>query len=299
MKQNDSGRDVNGMVRIHVVRASHLILGALAAVLLIALLLIAFMGFSGKSDTNENGIQKAIWEAEAVSVSASAIFAPPDGDEIQVEVVKSSREPIRILIYHTHTHEAYQKKAEDEYVETSSWRTKNNKYNIVRVGEELSNLLTEKGFIVIHDTTDHELTELSTAYTRSLETIQKYEGQIDVLIDLHRDAYYKDSSGNPFSLKTDSGDYARLMCLVGNGKGFSDEMYYTENYALATLLTGEINQAIPGLCRPVMVKDGRYNQHLCDKSLLIEVGHNQNSIEQALSAMEPLADALEKVLCEP
>ena len=287
------------MVRIHVVRASHLIMGALAVLLLIALLIFAFMGFGSGKNTNEIGIQKAIWEAEAVSVSASAIFAPPDEGDVQVEVVKNDAQPIRILIYHTHTHEAYQKKAEDEYIETSSWRTKNNQYNIVRVGEELSNLLTEKGFYVIHDTTDHELTDLSTAYTRSLETIKQYEGQVDVFIDLHRDAYYKDSSGNPFSLKTDTGDYARLMCLVGNGKGFSDEMHYTENYALATLLTGEINHSIPGLCRPVMVKDGRYNQHLCDKSLLIEVGHNQNSIEQALSAMEPLADALEKVLCEP
>ena len=286
------------MVRIHVVRASHLILGALAVVLLIVLLFFAIGQLNG-GNTAGNGVHQTVWEAEAVGVSASAIFAPPPKGEIQVEVVQKDANPIKILIYHTHTHEAYQKKAEDEYIETSSWRTKNNRYNIVRVGEELSNLLTEKGFVVIHDTTDHELNDLSTAYTRSLQTMEKYRDEIDVYIDLHRDAYYKDSSGNPFSLKTDTGDYARLMCLVGNGKGFSDEMFYTENYALATLLTGEINHSIPGLCRPVMIKDGRYNQHLSEKSLLIEVGHNQNSIEQALSAMKPLADALEKVLSVP
>lgn len=286
------------MVRIHVVRASHLLMGVLAVILLTVLLVVGFGRMGGGSAAKENKITKTVFEAEAVNVSASAIFSAPDDTKMKIEVVKPEKKNIKILIYHTHTHEAYEKKEADEYIETSAWRTKNNNYNIVRVGEALTNLLTERGFTVIHDTTDHELTDLSTAYTRSLKTMEKYAGEIDVFIDLHRDAYYKDSSGNPFSLKTEEGDFARLMCLVGNGVGFDDEMHYTENYTLATLLTGEINKSIPGLCRPVMVKDGRYNQHLSDKSLLIEVGHNQNSIEQALSAMPYLADALESVLTE-
>lgn len=286
------------MVRIHVVRASHLLVGVLAVILITVLLVVGFGRMGDKKSAKENKITKTVFEAEAVNVSASAIFSAPDEKKIKIEVVKPDRKEIKILIYHTHTHEAYEKKETDEYIETSAWRTKNNNYNIVRVGEALASLLTERGFTVIHDTTDHELTDLSTAYTRSLETMEKYAGEIDVFIDLHRDAYYENSSGNPISLKTDEGDFARLMCLVGNGKGFDDEMHYTENYALATLLTGEINKTMPGLCRPVMVKDGRYNQHLSEKSLLIEVGHNQNSIEQALSAMPYLADALESVLTE-
>lgn len=286
------------MVRIHVIRASHLCMGVILVLIAAALLIALFFTRGDAPLKDENTTRQTVWEAEAVSVSASAIFALPADDGIQVEIIRPEKKEMKILIYHTHTHEAYQKKAEDEYIETSAWRTKNNRYNIVRVGEELARLLTEKGFSVIHDTTDHELTDLSTAYTRSLETIRKYEGEIDVFIDLHRDAYYKDGSGNPFSLQTEEGDFARLMCLVGNGKGFSDEMHYRENYELATLLTGEINGKVPGLCRPVLVKDGRYNQHLSEKSLLIEVGHNQNSIEQALSAMPILADALDNVLTE-
>ncbi len=286
------------MVRIHVVRASHLLMGVAAVVLITVLLIVAFGFKDERNTTKENKIRETVWEAEAVNVSASAIFAPVEAEKVKVEIVGKEKKDLKILIYHTHTHEAYEKKAEDEYIETSAWRTKNNKYNIVRVGEELARLLTERGFTVIHDTTDHELSDLSTAYTRSLQTMEKYIGEIDVFIDLHRDAYYKDSSGNPFSLKTEAGDFARLMCLVGNGKGFDDEMHYTENYALATLLTGEINESVPGLCRPVMVKDGRYNQHLSEKSLLIEVGHNQNSIDQAIDAMPYLADALESVLTE-
>ena len=281
------------MVRIHVVRASHL-LAAFAAIVLIALLIIFLLTGAFRDDrkTTDNA-HYALWEAEAAFVSASAIFSPEERGESAPE---KEEKPVSILIYHTHTHEAYQKKATDEYVETAAWRTKDNLHNIVRVGEELAEQLRKKGFTVIHDTTDHELTDLSTAYTRSLATMEKYVGEIDVYIDLHRDAYNKNGSGNPFSVVTENQSLARLMFLVGNGKGFSDEMHYLQNYELATLLTGKINSLVPGLCRPVMVKDGRYNQHLCERSLLIEVGHNNNDIEEALASVSYLADALESVL---
>lgn len=279
------------MIRMHVVRASHLLTGLVSVFLLLTLAAVVIIETSADHEnTKEEQFEK--WEAEASFVSASAIFAPLEG-ETENDMQKK---PVRVLIYHTHTHEAYLKKETDEYIETSAWRTKNNQYNIVRVGEELADLLTQRGFYVIHDTTDHELTDLSTAYTRSLETMKAYEGEIDLYIDLHRDAYHKDGSGKPFSVKTDNEDLARLMFLVGNGKGFSDEMHYTENYELATLLTGRINDIVPGLCRPVMVKDGRYNQHISDKAILVEVGHNQNSIEQAIGSMKYLADALKLVL---
>lgn len=282
------------MIRIHVFRLSHLLLGLSAAVLIAVLIWALAAGLKGGQSNNEN-TQFRQREAEAVSVSASAVFAPPDENGIEVEVIRPSRAKT-VLIYHTHTHEAYQKPVDAQYVETSAWRTKDNGHNIVRVGEELSFLLEKAGFTVIHDTTDHELTDLSTAYTRSLETLLKYEGKVDYFIDLHRDAYSENGSGNPFSLKTENTDAARLMFLVGNGKGFSDKMYYRENYELATLLTGTLNEMLPGLCRPVLVKDGRYNQHLQPGAFLVEVGHNRNSIDQALSAMPYLAEAFKEVL---
>ena len=83
---------------------------------------------------------------------------------------------------------------------------------------------------------------------------------------------------------------------MGNGKGFDEKPYYAENYELATRLTYRINEAHEGLCRPVMVKDGRYNQNVSTRALLVEVGHNENSLEQALAALPYLADALRDVL---
>lgn len=288
------------MVRIHVFRASHLIAGFLAfAAAAVLIFLIASGAFSEKKDdSRENRYDYRHMEAEAMSVSASALFSKGKAGEIEIEVIRSEKQKPRVLIYHTHTHEAYDKQSDDTYIETSAWRTADNRHNIVRVGEMLSEYLSEKGFIVVHDTTDHELTELSSAYTRSLDTLLKYEGQFDILIDLHRDAYAEKTSGNPFSIKIGDTDSARLMFLVGNGVGFSDEMFYKENYELATVLTGRLNELVPGICRPVMVKDGRYNQHLQEGSMLIEVGHNKNTIEQALAAMPYLAEAMYDVFME-
>lgn len=287
------------MVRIHVVRASRLLLGAGIAVLLAVVLWLAGRALLGGEETGESPrMDRNVYvgaETEAAFVSASAVFALPKEITVQVTPEKADK-PARVLIYHTHTHEAYKKTEQDSYVETAVSRTKDNGHNVVRVGEALAELLTERGFTVIHDETDHEQNALGTAYERSLKTAQSYVGDVDVFIDLHRDAYSKNGSGNPFCVEIDGVKTARLMFLVGNGKGFDEKPYYAENYGLATRLTHRINEAHEGLCRPVMVKDGRYNQNVSTRALLVEVGHNENSLEQALAALPYLADALRDVL---
>ena len=95
----------------------------------------------------------------------------------------------RILIYHTHTHEAYEQVSEDPYEALEAWRTTDVDHSVVRVGEELAQALRQHGFRVTHDITDHEGEALSTAYTRSLKTLESYDETFDLYIDLHRDAY--------------------------------------------------------------------------------------------------------------
>ena len=79
-----------------------------------------------------------------------------------------------------------------EYVETGSWRTADHDKSVVAVGEALKKELEEYGYSVLHDTTNHEPPKLSSAYTRSLETMEKYAKEyptLKVFIDVHRDAY--------------------------------------------------------------------------------------------------------------
>ena len=74
----------------------------------------------------------------------------------------------RILIYHTHTYEAYEQQTDAPYEETTKWRTADERFNMVRVGDELAALLTGLGYEVEHDRTAFEPPVLDSAYTRSL-----------------------------------------------------------------------------------------------------------------------------------
>ncbi|MBQ8953816.1 MAG: stage II sporulation protein P, partial [Clostridia bacterium] len=199
-----------------------------------------------------------------------------------------------VLIYHTHTHEAYAQTPEDPYPETEPWRTEDPAHSVVRVGEELTFQLEARGFEVVHDVTDHEYPRLNTAYARSLDTLTRYDqSAFDLRVDLHRDAWDSTLADCAW---VNGRRTAQLMLLVGNGGGYEVKPDYEANLAFAARLTARLNEIAEGLCRPVMVKDGRYNQHAGTPSILVEAGHNLNTLEEALGAMAPLAEALEAVM---
>lgn len=235
-------------------------------------------------------IEKIPYEAAASSLPMPAATAEPErAASGTADAVK------RVLIYHTHTHEAYQQDEDDPYVELEQWRTDDGRHSVVRVGAELAELLAGYGYEVVHDKTDHEPPYLGTAYVRSLETLMKYEGQpFDCYIDLHRDEYIEGSL-NTLKLSANA-QCAHLMMLIGNGVGFDEKPFYTENLSFARQLTLALNYETPGICKEVLVKDGRYNQHVGKNAVVVEVGNNMNTLKEALAAMPTLAKALDEVL---
>ena len=52
----------------------------------------------------------------------------------------------------------------------------------------------------------------------------------------------------------------------------------------------------PGYTRKIYLKGLRYNLHFRPRSALVEVGAQTNTYEEALNAMEPLAQLLDMVL---
>lgn len=217
-----------------------------------------------------------------------------------VQVQQPAGDAPTILIYHTHTTEAYGQTATYTYTPSGSWRTKDPEKNIVAVGELLAKLLREKGFSVLHDTTDHEPPRLATSYSRSEETMRAYQKKyptLDVFIDVHRDAYGNSDTPITDFIEVDGKEVARLMFVVGTGKGATgtgfDEMPdFDSNYALAEAITNRLTAVDSRLARPIRVKSGRYNQHISSHCLLVEVGHNCNSLDQALAAIPYLAEAI-------
>ena len=284
------------MIRFKVVKASKLLLCA-AIVLLIAVVccIMARYSLSVQPQPPTTSASLVRTEAETLTVFASSGAPKPAEAGVEVEIVKP--EPRSVLIYHTHTHEAYEQVVDDPYEALEAWRTADAGHSVLRVGEELARCLRDQGFEVVHDTTDHEGDALPTAYTRSLRTLEGYDRKFDLYIDLHRDAWckgmqtrYTASDGTPL---------AQPMLLIGNGKGFDVKPHYEENLAFARALTDRINEEYPGLCKDVLVKDGRYNQHIGVFAVLIEFGHNKNTLREALNTAPVVARAIKAVFDDP
>ena len=221
-------------------------------------------------------------------------FGKEEGEQAEEGSEFSVSGEVHILIYHTHTTEAYRMDGTDVYEESGFSRTKNNEQNIVRVGEELKKLLEEKGFRVIHDTTDHEPPKLATAYERSEQTMRYYQEKypdMDLYIDLHRDAADVEKSKDDVVI-LDGKRCARIMFVVGKGTKYEDKPDFDANYALAERLTQQLDTYDARFTRDIRIKDGRYNQHISNMCLLIEVGHNANTLQDALNSTYYLAEAI-------
>lgn len=209
----------------------------------------------------------------------------------------------KVLIYHTHTEEAYLTDSEAATAGAFADRSYDTSKSVVAVGEELATeLKTKYGISVIHDTTDHEPPYLGTAYERSLATINKYKKlypSLEVFIDIHRDGFTVEQLAKRQNdyVTIDGKQCAKILLVVGNGQGstgqgFSVMPNYESNYKLAQSITDKLNATKSGLAKSVLVKTGRYNQHVSTKCILLEVGHNGNTITQALNSVPYAAKAI-------
>ncbi len=193
----------------------------------------------------------------------------------------------KVLIYHTHTSEAYSD------TKDADWRTADTEKNIVAVGKALAEALTKYGIEVIHDETDHEKPDLASSYTRSLVTMEQYKEKypsIELFIDVHRDAG-KDNETVVIAGK----QAARLLFVVGTGEKADEKPDYKANFALAKAVFEQLSAVHPEVVRPIRVKAGRYNQHV-GRSLFVNVGDNMNTLEEALNATQYLAEAIANVV---
>ena len=198
----------------------------------------------------------------------------------------------QILIYHTHSQEAYKDSGPGQ--------------TVVGVGDCLTRLLEAKGYNVYHDKSVYDLKngqlDRSKAYNYALDGITNILQQnpsIEVVLDIHRDGV-----GENLHLVTqvDGRDTAQIMFFNGLSQTPEGPIEYLQNpYRednLAFSLQMQLGAAAyyPGFTRKIYLKGLRYNEHLRPKSSLIEVGAQTNTYEEALNAMEPLSELLDMVL---
>lgn len=199
-----------------------------------------------------------------------------------------------VLILHTHTTESYTKSGED-YTESSAYRTLDENYNMVSIGDRVAQILEQSGITVLHDRELHDYPSYNGSYTDARKSIQAYLEEyptIQLVLDLHRDA----SDGANGQLRTaasvDGETSAQLMLVMGTDASGLTHDHWEENLALALKLYAQLELQAPGITRPIVLRSQRFNQDLSTGALLVEVGAAGNTHAEALLAAEQLADAI-------
>ena len=206
------------------------------------------------------------------------------------------KENSEVLIIHTHTTECY----DGNEMAGEGERTTNGEYNMCHIGEVLANTLNSYGIKTIHDKTIHDYPSYQGAYTRALKTIEKNLSEhpsIRVILDIHRDAYiYADGSKLRVSTEINGEDAAQVMLVLGTDSMGLEHSNWKSNLAFAAKIQNTAQGMYPNLMRPLNLRRERFNMHLSKGSLLLEIGSNGNSIDEAERSAQYIANAIASVL---
>ena len=178
-----------------------------------------------------------------------------------------------------------------EYEMTGNYRTTDLNYSVARVGTELTNYLQNKGFNVEHSITYHDYPSYSGSYARSLQTVQELliGKNTQFVIDLHRDAVGSSNSYAP-TVKINGNYVAQMMFVIGTNGGGLEHPSWNQNLKIAVKIQQKANEMYPGLFRPIIIRNSRYNQHVTTGACIIEVGATGNTMDQCILSMQCLAN---------
>lgn len=211
--------------------------------------------------------------------------------------LSQNKEEPQILIYHSHSQEEF-----------SDSRPGIQEDTIVGVGDYLAQLLTEQyGYCVYHDKTTYDVVngalDRNEAYNCAaigVEAILEKYPSIEVILDIHRDGVnenvhlVKEINGKPT---------AQIMFVNGISKttmqgeiSYLKNPYIEDNLAFSLMMQLKAEAYYPGFTRRIMIKAYRYNMHFRARTLLVEVGAQTNTLQEAKNAMEPLAVMLHETL---
>lgn len=207
----------------------------------------------------------------------------------------------QILIIHTHGSEAYVQSGADRYSASDDGRTEDTQFNVVRIGDELTEILTEAGLNVIHDRGIYDYPSYTGSYTRAGEAIVQYLEScpgIRVVLDIHRDALGSNGVVYKTMAEEEGTTASQIMFLVGTDESGLEHPDWRGNLAFALYLQNAANSAYPTLMRPVALVPQRYNQQLTPGSLIVEVGSSGNTLREALAAIRLFGRAIAPALLD-
>ena len=247
-----------------------------------------------RQELNDYNFCQQFYTVTSITSLTKEIFRPSEFLDKDMKITHDSSSP-QILIFHTHSQEKFADSTDDDST------------SILGVGDYLTELLTGKGYNVIHDRSVYDYVDgkldRSKAYTyaeQGIESILESNPSIEVVIDLHRDGV---ADTTHLVTEVDGRQMAKIMFFNGisysNVKGNINYLYnpYRDDNLAMSLQMHLIGEAYyPGFLRRNYINAYRYCLHERAKSMLIEAGAQTNTFEEVKNAMEPLADMLDKLL---
>jgi len=201
---------------------------------------------------------------------------------------ENASEPL-VYIYNTHDMEAYSSSLIESY---------NVRYNVKMASYILSDYLKDLNIpSYVEESSTTELVNTMEIYENNyeasrdlIEKRQKEYPSIKYFIDIHRDAVDEQETTK---VEIDGKKYAMLMFVIGE-----ENAGYQENLALAETINSKLD---PRLTKGIIKKSGEgvngiYNQDISKNAILVEVGSEENTIEEVDNSLEVLARTLMEVI---
>ena len=199
----------------------------------------------------------------------------------------ASDEPLvpQAVVYCTHTSEGYYGQERQNGVAGG----------VLDAARSLRDALEANGIGVILLEEVFDAPDWNNSYGYSLAAVEEVKAQypdIQLYIDVHRDA---EIPGVDTHFSDDSGSYARMMRSIGSNANLPHPNW-EQNRAFADQLYNELESSKPGLMRDSKIYNGRYNQHVGNKAILVEIGSTSNTVEEAKASATLLGNAIAKLL---
>ncbi len=214
----------------------------------------------------------------------------PNFPKFEFKGLTTAGKPL-VGIYHTHTAESFLPTAGVTH------RPGGQRGDIVEVGDALVQRLAKHGVAAMQSRNIHDYPSFMKAYGPSEVTARKMladNPSIQMMFDIHRDADKRENA-----IVTVNGvTMARITLVVGMGQQDLAQPHWQQNHAFAKLIDARLSQHYPGLSRGIQLVEWRYNQHLHPRALLVEVGCQENSREEAVRSIELLGDVVAEILSE-
>ncbi|MBR5279593.1 MAG: stage II sporulation protein P, partial [Clostridia bacterium] len=218
-----------------------------------------------------------------------------------------------VVIYHTHTMEAYCKtEADRNNVAKKFNETTDNTRNVVAAGEWIRQMLLRNDINTTHSDKIHYEDRVNgvwqDCYYFGIQTLQDLLAEhikTQLVMDIHRDGV-TDPSRDKIRHKTtvkdaDGNEYAQIMFVVGLNYNASYEQndvynpHWKDNFKLALLLLEKLEERVPGITRGISLRREAYNQHLAQNTLLVEMGFDGNLVSEVEQSSKLLGEIIAEV----